>query len=326
MILADKIITLRKKLGWSQEQLAQELGVSRQSVSKWESAMSIPELDKIVVMSSLFGVSTDYLLKDELGEETPAEGNTYDAEEGKMITLEEANKYMEDSKNYGQKIAIAVLMFILSPTVLIFLSGLTDAGMMSESVSSAIGLLFLFANVAVATLICVLFGMRLGKYEFMEREAITLQYGVRGVVEKKKEAFEHTYQTNIAIGVTMIILAVIPLVVGGCLEVPEMVEISFLCLLLVVVAVATYLFVTVSYVWGSYQKLLQKMDYSKDNKAFNRKTEAFSTAYWCVITAIYLGVSFVWNNWHISWVVWPVAGILYGAIYAVLKSVVKTRE
>ena len=124
----------------------------------------------------------------------------------------------------------------------------------------------------------------------------------------------------------MIILAVIPLVVGGCLEVPEMVEISFLCLLLVVVAVATYLFVTVSYVWGSYQKLLQKMDYSKDNKAFNRKTEAFSTAYWCVITAIYLGVSFVWNNWHISWVVWPVAGILYGAIYAVLKSVVKTRE
>ena len=243
-----------------------------------------------------------------------------------MITLEEANKYMEDSKNYGQKIAIAVLMFILSPTVLIFLSGLTDAGMMSESVSSAIGLLFLFANVAVATLICVLFGMRLGKYEFMEREAITLQYGVRGVVEKKKEAFEHTYQTNIAIGVTMIILAVIPLVVGGCLEVPEMVEISFLCLLLVVVAVATYLFVTVSYVWGSYQKLLQKMDYSKDNKAFNRKTEAFSTAYWCVITAIYLGVSFVWNNWHISWVVWPVAGILYGAIYAVLKSVVKTRE
>jgi len=81
MILADKIISLRKKLGWSQEQLAQELGVSRQSVSKWESSMSIPELDKIIMMSSLFGVSTDYLLKDELAEETPAEGNSFDRED-----------------------------------------------------------------------------------------------------------------------------------------------------------------------------------------------------------------------------------------------------
>jgi transcriptional regulator with XRE-family HTH domain len=66
MILADKIIFLRKQNNWSQEQLAEHLGVSRQSVSKWESAMSMPDLDKIMKMSSLFGVSTDYLLKDEI--------------------------------------------------------------------------------------------------------------------------------------------------------------------------------------------------------------------------------------------------------------------
>lgn len=64
MILADKIAELRKKNGWSQEELAGQLGVSRQSVSKWESAASIPDLDKILKLSELFGVSTDYLLKD----------------------------------------------------------------------------------------------------------------------------------------------------------------------------------------------------------------------------------------------------------------------
>ena len=69
MILADKIITLRKKAGWSQEELASQLGVTRQSVSKWEGAQSVPDLDKVVQMSRLFGVSTDYLLKDELEEE-----------------------------------------------------------------------------------------------------------------------------------------------------------------------------------------------------------------------------------------------------------------
>ena len=72
MILADKIILLRKKAGWSQEELANQLGVTRQSVSKWEGAQSVPDMDKVVQMSRLFGVSTDYLLKDELEEEGPS--------------------------------------------------------------------------------------------------------------------------------------------------------------------------------------------------------------------------------------------------------------
>lgn len=63
MIFADKLIALRKKAGWSQEELAQQLNVSRQSVSKWEGAQSVPDLDKIVQLSRIFGVSTDYLLR-----------------------------------------------------------------------------------------------------------------------------------------------------------------------------------------------------------------------------------------------------------------------
>jgi ribosome-binding protein aMBF1 (putative translation factor) len=66
MILADKIIDNRKKNGWSQEELADKLGVSRQSVSKWEGAQSIPDMKKILQLADLFGVTTDYLLKDEI--------------------------------------------------------------------------------------------------------------------------------------------------------------------------------------------------------------------------------------------------------------------
>ena len=69
MILADKITALRKKAGWSQEELAEQLGVTRQSVSKWEGAQSVPDMDKVVQMSRLFGVTTDFMLKDELSEE-----------------------------------------------------------------------------------------------------------------------------------------------------------------------------------------------------------------------------------------------------------------
>ena len=65
MILADKIIDLRKKNGWSQEELAEKLGVTRQSNSKYEGAQSVPDLDKIIKLSEIFGVTTDYLLRDD---------------------------------------------------------------------------------------------------------------------------------------------------------------------------------------------------------------------------------------------------------------------
>ena len=68
MIFADKLILLRKKAGWSQEELAEQMDVTRQSVSKWEGAQSVPDIDKMIRLSELFGVSTDYLLKDEIEE------------------------------------------------------------------------------------------------------------------------------------------------------------------------------------------------------------------------------------------------------------------
>ena len=64
MILADKIMNERKRNGWSQEELAEKLGVSRQSVSKWESAQSVPDLNRILQLADIFGVTTDYLLKE----------------------------------------------------------------------------------------------------------------------------------------------------------------------------------------------------------------------------------------------------------------------
>lgn len=78
MIIADKIIENRKKNGWSQEELAEKLGVSRQSVSKWEGAQAVPDMKKIVQLSDLFGVSTDYLLRDEIETMTPSEAVSVD--------------------------------------------------------------------------------------------------------------------------------------------------------------------------------------------------------------------------------------------------------
>ena len=65
MALSEKLYTLRRKSGLSQEQLAEQLNVSRQAISKWEAGQSIPESDKLLSISNYFHVSLDYLMKEE---------------------------------------------------------------------------------------------------------------------------------------------------------------------------------------------------------------------------------------------------------------------
>ena len=115
MILADKIISLRKKAGWSQEELASQLNVSRQSVSKWEGAQSVPDMDKVVQMSRLFGVSTDFLLKDELELEEPVQSVSVDEPPLRRVTMEEASAYLTLRREAAPKIALATFLCIISP-------------------------------------------------------------------------------------------------------------------------------------------------------------------------------------------------------------------
>ena len=91
MIFADKLIKLRKKNGWSQEELADKMNVSRQAVSKWESAQSVPDLEKILQLGNLFGVTTDYLLKDEIEDEEFADSTEPIM---KRLSLADANEYL----------------------------------------------------------------------------------------------------------------------------------------------------------------------------------------------------------------------------------------
>ena len=114
MILADKITEERKKNGWSQEELANQLGVSRQAVSKWESAGAVPDLQRILQMSELFCVSTDYLLKDEMKAEniTYHESTESYAEPLKKVTMENANEFLDMKRNGSKVVANATSMCI----------------------------------------------------------------------------------------------------------------------------------------------------------------------------------------------------------------------
>ena len=138
MILADKITALRKKAGWSQEELAEQLGVTRQSVSKWEGAQSVPDMDKVVQMSRLFGVTTDFLLKDELSEEEPApEGCDSPL---RRVTMAEASEYLALRRAAAPRIAFATMLCILSPVCLILLAGMSEVSRFGISEDGVAGM------------------------------------------------------------------------------------------------------------------------------------------------------------------------------------------
>lgn len=316
MILADKIMTLRKKSGWSQEDLADQLGISRQSVSKWESGMSIPDLEKIVKMSSLFGVSTDYLLKDEIEGELPSETMATDDEVLRSVSLEEANTYMDLVKECAPKFATAISALILCPVPLLLLGGMAETWpeRYSEDVLGGIGMVILLAIVIVSVIPIILNSMKLSKYEYLEKEEINLLYGVRGVVEKRKDDFEDTYRKAIAGGVGLCIFAVIPVMLVAVLGANEMIVACFVALLFVFVSSGVFLFVSRGLVRESFSKLLQENDFTPEKKANGKVIEKISGIYWCLVTAIYLAWSFLTNDWGITWVIWPVAGVLFGGI------------
>ena len=181
MIFADKLIALRKQHGLSQEQLAEKLNVSRQSVSKWEGAQSIPDINKIIQLSQIFGVSTDYLLKDELENEKDEYIETGEkSEELKYVSMEDANEFLNITQSIATYISIGVLICILAPIPLIVLAVLSEAGTLSfsEEQTAMVGVSVLLAMIAVAVALFIISGMKANKYEYLDTELIDTEYGV----------------------------------------------------------------------------------------------------------------------------------------------------
>ena len=330
MILADKIINLRKKNGWSQEELAEKLGVTRQSISKYEGAQSIPDLDKILKLSEIFGVTTDYLIKDELEEEeyAPSQMHENESESDRSVhkvTMEMANEYLQIIDWTAGKTAFATMLCILSPIVLLMLGAMSEMPdyHISENAAAGIGICVLIVLIAIAVTIFILCGMKTKKYEFMEKEDIETAYGVSGMVKEKRDAYHSMYVTQLVIGIACCICSVIPLFGTLAVSESDFYMVSAVCMLLALVAIGTYFIVRSATKMNAMNQLLEEEDYTRQKKHENKKMSGPVTVYWLIATAIYLAWSFTTNDWDRTWIIWPVVGVLFPAFYAIVNGIRK---
>ena len=321
MILADKIIRLRKKNGWSQEELADKMNVSRQAVSKWEAAQTTPDLEKILQLGNLFGVTTDYLLKDELVDEEFVEG--VDETPIRKISLAEANDYLEQRKNASVQIAIATLLCIISPILIFLLLAFSECTSIpiTENLAVGIGMVALFSLVTIAVVIYIRVGFKNAPYEFLEKEPFETEYGVTGLAREKQKTYRNTYIKYNIFGTCACILSPVPLICAA-LSGKGLLVMTMLCVTLLTVAIGVMFFIVAGVRWASMQKLLKEGEFSEKGKQKNKIIEAIGTVYWLLATAIYLGWSFLTSDWHITWVIWPIAGVMFAVVELVCNLVI----
>ena len=317
MLLSEKIMSLRKRTGWSQEELAQQLGVSRQSVSKWESMASMPDIQKIMAMSELFGVSTDYLLKDEL-EELPATAavavadstgtsasggiagadpsavlggsSTDNASTSKTaapklsVSLDTATEYLDAIARTSRPTAGAITLFILGPALLVSLATYSEDALyfdpmrISPDAMGIAGVCLMMLFIAAGVGLLILQDMKLAKFKQLKEASLELQYGVEAAVRRRAESTESLRYMQQAAGVCLTILSAIPFLIASYYGTGLTFALGFF-VAAILVSLGVYLLVYSGILRDGYRVLLQEGDFSHDEKSNKRDSKSAALKY-----------------------------------------------
>lgn len=331
MILADKIMTLRKKAGWSQEELAARLNVSRQSVSKWESAQSIPDMDKVVQMSRLFGVTTDFLLKDEMEIEEHTQSEPVDEPPLRRVTMEEASAYLALRREAAPKIALATFLCIISPVALLMLAAMSEISRfgISENAAAGIGLCVLLVLVVIGVVLFLTCAAKVRDFAFLEEEPFETEYGVSGMVKERRQGFAAAYSWLNIIGTVLCILSAVPLFIVMCMETADIVYVAAVCLLLIIAGIGCIAFVYGGTINSAMERLLEEGDYTRQQKSHRSVKGAISTIYWLLVTAIFMWYTFGPSGngqARYSWFIWAIAAVLYAAVMVVVNLIQRSKR
>ena len=295
MAFSDNLQFLRARQGLTQEQLAQALSVSRQSVSKWESSASFPEMDTVMKLCDIFSVSMDTLLRGDAAAQAEEDTAGYD-------------RFMN---GFARKISLSVGAIIAGTALTAALSGLGVSDMLC-------GCLFL---VIVAISVTVLVASGIQHTNFRKRNPVIQDF----YTQEQKNSFHNRFVYYIAgsVGVIILGLALVPMIFHFL---PEDAPYDHLVgagsLLVVAVAVAVIVWAGImedKYKIDKYNRISQRELYpTEDDKRRNQRVGRICGAIMILATAIYVCLGLTRNLWGTAWWLFPVGGILCGVVSILL--------
>ena len=218
------------------------------------------------------------------------------------------------------------MLCILSPILLILFTGLSGAEKiaMSEQVAAAGGVAVILVMAAIAVAMFIMMGMRGAKYSYLENMDIDTEYGISGMAKAKRDEYAEKHSRLLIVGIILCIIAVIPLLILSVSHYDnntDLLPILGVCLLLALVAIGVKMIVLTCIRKGGFDKLLEEGDYTRLNKKAGKYDEIF----WGVALAVYLAWSFICGRWEMTWIVWPIAGVLFGVYKAVMRAIMRNK-
>ena len=295
MAFSDNLQFIRAQAGVTQEQLAEQLDVSRQSVSKWESGASFPEMDTLLRICDLYDVNMDTLLRGSVEESRVSDTARYDG-------------FMN---RFSLRMALSISAIIAGVALMIVLNACNP----SDSFEMLAGALFMLI-VTISVVVIVASGIQYDN--FRKKHPVIQDF----YTEEEKDAFHQKFVWYIAGGVGAILFGVVLLILAFAFlpeqEPYESIAASFFLLL---IAGAVF-----SFVYGGIQADKYKIrKYNRDNNPDPESKKrldlagAVSGAIMLTATAIYVGLGFTRNAWGTAWWVFPVGGILCGVIHVAMN-------
>ncbi len=291
MSFSENLQFLRAQAGVTQEQLAEQLDVSRQSVSKWESAQSFPEMDTLLKICDLYDVNLDTLLRGSVEESRVGDTAKYDA----FMT------------RFAWRISLATAAIIAA----VGLCGLMEVLGLPEALAGAALLLV----VTVCVVVFVVSGIQYA--DFRKKNPVITDF----YTEEQKDAFQQRFIWHIAGGVGAILFAVVLLALFfSAFPEEEPYESYSMAFFLLIVAGAVW-----SFIYGGIQH--DKYDVAKYNRENSptpeakRRSDLAGTV--CAVimllaTAVYVGLGLALYMWKTAWWVFAVGGILCAVASVVL--------
>ena len=241
MKLGQKIAGLRKKSSLSQEALAEKMNVSRQAVSKWESNQSIPDIEKIVDLSELFGVTTDYLLKNGTPSfELPGKSSEEKIEKAlPAITDQEIDQYLEVAKKAAHFESLSIALFFLAIASFCLFSTLV---FISHNIFGTVAYIAPIIIIAIALGYFIHAKLMMHEFKSITQNKFALTSTQNDLIDSSAHEFRNNNNRRIVIGVVLCILAIIPLILIWTLHLLPDWAWAVLAITFVLLGIASYQF------------------------------------------------------------------------------------
>ena len=317
----EEIRKLKEEIFYNMEERYQELKAQGES-----------ENEAVGTVISEFG-NIDELLN-EMGYSAKQEEAA--KEERPVAEREEVIEYIAESKRLGKAIGNGVSLIICSLAVLILGNEIITVFGLSERLE-VVFLALLLLGICTAVGMFVYYGMRIEKYEMIEKGKVTIDWTTKNILETDYQANQDKYRRAMVAGIMLCCVCVVPVLVGDAIQSEIGAEVG-IAMMFVMVAVACRLFISNSIEKSAYVDILRKKaeletpeewenyygnkDYTKaESKMAAKWIGRIHSVLWPIATCIYLIIGFTEHLWHPGWIIFVIAAVV-GQVFAIIVNMV----